>query len=416
MANKFYGKLYFYVLLSILAGILLGLFYPNLAIEMKPLGDLFIRLVKMMITPIVFTTVVIGIAGMENVKKAGRLGLKALLYFELATTLALVTGLVVGRYVQPGKGMNVDVKTLDTKGIEHYVQTAHEITLTEFLLNIIPSNPVEAFAKGEILQVLFLAVLMGAVLGSMGSAVKPIIKGLELLSSVFFKIIAVIMKIAPIGAFGAMAFTIGKYGVTSLFSLAKLMACVYLTSLSFIFIGLGLIAYLSGFNLLKFLKYIKEEILIVLGTSSSESVLPRMIKKMEELGCARPISGLVIPAGYSFNLDGTCIYLTMASLFIAQATNTDLPLYKELILLSVLLLTSKGAATVTGGGFITLAATLSSLGTIPVAGITLLLGVDRFMSEARAITNLIGNGVATIVISKWEKELDIEKMNETLNK
>ena len=414
MTKRFYHNLYFYVILSIIAGILLGIYNPGLATEMKFLGDLFIRLVKMMITPIVFTTVVTGIAGMENIKKAGKVGLKAILYFELATTFALVIGLLVGELAQPGKGMNFDPKTLDTKGIENYVHTAHKASLTEFLLNIIPQNPIDAFAKGEILQVLFMAVLTGVALGLMGSPVKPIVKGLELLSTVFFKIIAIIMKVAPAGAFGAMAFTIGKYGAASLLPLAKLMACVYLTSFCFIFIVLGLIAYLSGFNLLKFLRYIKEEILIVLGTSSSESVLPRMIKKMEELGCSRPVSGLVIPAGYSFNLDGTCIYLTMASLFIAQATNTDLPLYKELILLGVLLLTSKGAATVTGGGFITLAATLSTMGTIPVAGITLLLGVDRFMSEARAITNLIGNGVATIVISKWENELDTNKMKEAL--
>ena len=272
MAKRFYNNLYFYVLLSIAAGILLGIYKPGLATEMKPLGDLFIRLVKMMITPIVFTTVVTGIAGMENVKKAGRVGLKALLYFELATTFALVIGLLVGEFVQPGKGMNVDASTLDTKGIENYVHTAHDITIVEFLLNIIPANPVDAFAKGDILQVLSLAVLTGVVLGVMGSTVKPLVNGLELLSSVFFKIINVIMKIAPVGAFGAMAFTIGKYGLASLIPLAKLMACVYLTSLSFIFIVLGLIAYLSGFSILKFLRYIKEEILIVLGTSSSESV------------------------------------------------------------------------------------------------------------------------------------------------
>jgi aerobic C4-dicarboxylate transport protein len=412
--KRFFKHLYFYVILAIICGILLGIFYPAIATDMKPLGDLFIKLIKMMIGPIIFVTVVTGIAGMQDLKKVGRVGLKALIYFEIVTTLALIIGLTVVKIIEPGKGMNIDPATLDTKNVEAYEMKAHEMNTTEFLLNIIPSNPVDAFVKGEILQILFLAILFGAVLASMRETGKPVVKALETLSAIFFKIINVIMHVAPIGAFGAMAFTIGRYGLSSLFSLGKLMACVYMTCFLFIVIALGTIAFMNGFSLWKFLKYIKEEILIVLGTSSSESALPRMIKKMEDAGCSKSVCGLVIPAGYSFNLDGTCIYLTIAALFIAQATNTHLTFSHELILLGVLLLTSKGAAAVTGGGFITLAATLASMGTIPVAGITLLLGVDRFMSEARAITNLIGNGVATIVVSNWEKELDKEKLKKVL--
>jgi aerobic C4-dicarboxylate transport protein len=412
--NKFYHHLYFYVILSILMGIGLGVFYPSLATEMKPLGDLFVKLIKMIITPVIFTTVVTGIASMQDMKKVGRVGLKAIVYFEIVTSLALIIGLVIVKIIQPGKGMNIDPATLSTKGIESYTQSAHHMSSFDFLMNIIPANPVDAFAKGEMLQVLFLAVLFGLVLASLKDTGKPVVKALDTLSVVFFKVVNVIMKLAPIGAFGAMAFTIGKYGVQALLPLATLMISVYLTCFVFIVVVLGLIARLNGFSLWKFLKYIKEEIFIVVGTSSSESVLPRMIKKMESLGCSRSVSGLVMPAGYSFNLDGTCIYLTMAALFIAQATNSHLSSYDEFILIAVLLLTSKGAAAVTGGGFITLAATLASLGTIPIAGITLLLGVDRFMSEARALTNLIGNGIATVVVSNWEKELDKEKMKSVL--
>jgi aerobic C4-dicarboxylate transport protein len=412
--KKLYKQLYFYVILAIISGILMGIFYPALAADMKPLGDLFIRLIKMMIGPIVFVTVVTGIAGMKDLKKVGRVGLKALIYFELVTTLALIIGLTVVKIIEPGKGMNIDPASLDSRIVESYATKAQQMGTVEFILNIIPSNPVDAFVKGEILQILFLAILFGAVLASLHETGKPVVKALETLSTVFFKIIHVIMHVAPVGAFGAMAFTIGKYGLSSLFSLGKLMACVYITCFFFILLVLGLISFLNGFSLWKFLKYIKEEILIVLGTSSSESVLPRMIKKMEDAGCPKSVSGLVIPAGYSFNLDGTCIYLTIAALVIAQATNTHMTFSHELILLGVLLLTSKGAAAVTGGGFITLAATLASMGTIPVAGITLLLGADRFMSEARAITNLIGNGVAAIVVSNWEKELDKEKLGKAL--
>jgi aerobic C4-dicarboxylate transport protein len=414
--KKFHQHLYFYVIMSITIGICLGIFYPSLAVEMKPLGDLFIKLIKMIITPVIFTTVVTGIAGMQDIKKVGRVGLKAILYFEIITSLALLIGLFVVKILQPGKGMNIDPASLSTKGIENYTHSAQNMSTIDFLLNIIPSNPVDAFAKGEVLQVLFLAVLFGLVLAAMKEKGKPVVKALETLSAVFFKVVNVIMKLAPIGAFGAMAFTIGKYGISSLLSLAHLMASVYITCFIFVLLVLGLVSKLNGFSLWKFIKYIKEEILIVLGTSSSETVLPRMIKKMEDLGCSKPVSGLVIPAGYSFNLDGTCIYLTMAALFIAQATNISLSSYDEFVLIAVLLLTSKGAAAVTGGGFITLAATLSSLGTIPVAGITLLLGVDRFMSEARAITNLIGNGIATIVVANWENELDKEKLKSVLER
>lgn len=412
--KRFFQHLYLYVIISIVCGVLLGIFYPAIATEMKPLGDLFIKLIKMMIGPIIFVTVVTGIAGMQDLKKVGRVGLKALIYFEVLTTLALIIGLVVVKIVEPGKGMNIDPSTLDSKSVELYAAKAQEMSTTEFLLNIIPVNPVDAFVKGEILQILFLAILFGAVLASMRETGKPVVKALETLSAVFFRIINAIMYFAPVGAFGAIAFTIGKYGLACLFSLGKLMASVYLTCFFFIFVVLGLIAFMNGFSLWKFLKYIKEEILIVLGTSSSESALPRMIRKLEDAGCSKSVCGLVIPAGYSFNLDGTCIYLTMAAIFIAQATNTPLTFSNELVLLGVLLLTSKGAAAVTGGGFITLAATLGSMGTIPVAGITLLLGVDRFMSEARAITNLIGNGVATIVVSNWEKELNKDQLKKVL--
>jgi aerobic C4-dicarboxylate transport protein len=412
--KKIYHHLYFFVVISIALGICLGIFYPSLAMEMKPLGDFFIKLIKMIISPIIFTTVVTGIAGMQDIKKVGRVGFKAILYFEVITTLALIIGLTVVKLMQPGKGLNIDPATLSTKGIENYTQSANNMSTIDFLMNIIPLNPIDAFAKGEMLQVLFLAVFFGLVLSSMKEKGRPLVQGLETLSAVFFKVVNIIMKVAPVGAFGAMAFTIGKYGISSLLSLAHLMASVYITCILFVLFVLGIIAKLNGFSIWKFLKYIKEEILIVLGTSSSETVLPRMIKKMEDLGCSKSVSGLVIPAGYSLNLDGTCIYLTMAAMFIAQATNTSLSSYDEFVLIAVLLLTSKGAAAVTGGGFITLAATLSTLGTIPVAGITLLLGVDRFMSEARAITNLIGNGVATVVVSNMEKELDKEKMKSVL--
>jgi aerobic C4-dicarboxylate transport protein len=348
-------------------------------------------------------------------KKVGRVGVKALIYFEVMTTLALVVGLIVVNLWQPGAGMNVDVASLDTKSIAAYTSKAAEQSTIEYIMHIVPSTVVGAFAEGEILQVLFFALLFGFALFSLGERGKPLLGIIDQSAHVFFKIVGIVMKVAPIGAFGAMAFTIGKYGVGSLLSLGQLMLAFYTTCLIFIFLVLGTVARLAGFSIVKFIKYIKEELLIVLGTSSSESVLPRMIAKMENLGCDKSVVGLVIPTGYSFNLDGTCIYLTMAAIFLAQATNTDLTLSQELGIIGVLLLTSKGAAGVTGSGFIVLAATLASVGTIPVASIALILGVDRFMSEARALTNLIGNGVATVVVAKWEGALDTARMHSHLN-
>ena len=410
-----YRSLYVQVLAAVVLGVLLGQFYPQLGEQMKPLGDGFIKLIKMIIAPIIFCTVVIGIAGMEDMKKVGRTGGLALLYFEVVSSIALVVGLVVVNLFQPGAGMNVNAAALDTKGIAAYTGPGKMVGTVDFLLNVIPSSVVDAFAKGEILQVLLFAVLFGFALHKFGGRGTLVFDLIEKTSHVLFDIVGVIMKLAPIGAFGAMAFTIGKYGIGSLFSLGKLMGSFYLTCLIFVFVVLGTIAKLHGFSIWKFIKYIKEELLIVLGTSSSESVLPRMMEKMENLGAKKTCVGLVIPTGYSFNLDGTSIYLTMAAVFIAQATNTPLTLMQELTLLAVLLLTSKGAAGVTGSGVIVLAATLSAVGTVPVAGLALILGIDRFMSEARALTNLVGNGVATIVVAKWTGELDMQRLHAGLN-
>jgi len=410
-----YRSLYFQVVCAVIAGVALGHFYPALGAEMKPLGDGFIKLIKMMIAPIIFCTVVIGIAGMEDMKKVGKTGGLALLYFEVVSTFALIIGLVLVNVFQPGAGMNVDPSTLDTKSIAAYTGPGKMVGTTDFLLNVIPSTLIDAFAKGEILQVLLIAVMFGFALHRFGGRGTLVFDVIEKTSHVLFTIVGFIMKLAPIGAFGAMAFTIGKYGVGTLFSLGKLMGAFYLTCLIFIFVVLGLIARLHGFSIWKFIKYIKEELLIVLGTSSSESVLPRMMEKMENLGAKKTTVGLVIPTGYSFNLDGTSIYLTMAAVFIAQATNTPMTLTQELTLLAVLLLTSKGAAGITGSGFIVLAATLSAVGTVPVAGLALILGIDRFMSEARALTNLIGNGVATLVVAKWTGDLDTSRLKAGLD-
>ncbi|MGZ5883693.1 MAG: dicarboxylate/amino acid:cation symporter [Burkholderiaceae bacterium] len=410
-----YKSLYVQVLTAIVIGILIGHFYPETGAAMKPLGDGFIKLIKMIIAPIIFCTVVIGIAGMDDMKKVGKTGGLALLYFEVVSSVALIVGLLLVNLLQPGAGMNVDAASLDTKGIAAYTGPGKLQSTTEFLLNIIPNSVVDAFAKGDILQVLLFAVLFGFALHKFGGRGTLVFDLVEKTSHVLFAIVGIIMKVAPIGAFGAMAFTIGKYGVGSLLSLGKLMGTFYLTCLVFIFVVLGLIARFNGFSIWKFVKYIKEELFIVLGTSSSESVLPRMMLKMENLGAEKSVVGLVIPTGYSFNLDGTSIYLTMAAVFIAQATNTPMTLTQQLTLLMVLLLTSKGAAGVTGSGFIVLAATLSAVGGVPVAGLALILGIDRFMSEARALTNLVGNGVATIVIAKWTGELDADKMHKELN-
>jgi len=411
-----YKSLYFQVIVAIVIGVLLGHFYPATGEAMKPLGDGFIKLIKMIIAPIIFCTVVVGIAGMEDMKKVGKTGGYALLYFEIVSSVALIVGLTIVNVVQPGAGMNIDPATLDTKGVAAYTKPGQMQSTTDFLLNIIPSTVVDAFAKGEILQVLLFAVLFGFALHRFGGRGTLVFDWIEKASHVLFTIVGYIMRVAPIGAFGAMAFTIGKYGVGSLLSLGKLMGTFYLTCLVFILIVLGLIARFHGFSILKFIRYIKEELLIVLGTSSSESVLPRMIAKMENLGVKKSTVGLVIPTGYSFNLDGTSIYLTMAAVFVAQATNTPMTLGQQITLLTVLLLTSKGAAGVTGSGFIVLAATLSAVGHVPVAGLALILGIDRFMSESRALTNLIGNGVATVVVGKWCGELNEARMRKVLNK
>jgi aerobic C4-dicarboxylate transport protein len=410
-----YKSLYFQVIVAIIAGILLGHFLPDLGTNMKPLGDGFIKLIKMIIAPIIFCTIVVGIAGMEDMKKVGKTGGYALLYFEVVSTIALIVGLLIVNVVQPGAGMNIDPASLDTKAIAAYTKPGQMQGTVDFLLNVIPSSVVDAFAKGEILQVLLFSVMFGFALHAFGGRGTLVFDFIEKTSHVLFAIVGFIMKVAPIGAFGAMAFTIGKYGLASLVSLAWLMGTFYLTCVVFIFGVLGAIAWAHGFNIWKFIKYIKEELLIVLGTSSSESVLPRMMAKLENLGVKKSTVGLVVPTGYSFNLDGTSIYLTMAAVFIAQATNTPMTLTQQLTLLGVLLLTSKGAAGVTGSGFIVLAATLSAVGGVPVAGLALILGIDRFMSEARALTNLIGNGVATVVVGKWCGELDVERMQRHLN-
>jgi aerobic C4-dicarboxylate transport protein len=410
-----YRSLYVQVITAVIIGVLLGHFYPSVGEAMKPLGDGFIKLIKMIIAPIIFCTVVVGIAGMEDMKKVGKTGGLALLYFEIVSSIALVVGLVIINIVRPGAGMNVDVSQLDTKSIAAYTGPGKMQSTTDFILNIIPNTLVDAFAKGEILQVLLIAVLFGFALHRFGGRGTLVFDVIEKGSHVLFVIVGYIMKVAPIGAFGAMAFTIGKYGVSSLLQLGQLMATFYATCLLFIFVVLGGIARAHGFSIWKFIKYIKEELLIVLGTSSSESVLPRMMAKLENLGAKKSVVGLVVPTGYSFNLDGTSIYLTMAAVFIAQATNTDMTLTQQLTLLAVLLLTSKGAAGVTGSGFIVLAATLSAVGHVPVAGLALILGIDRFMSEARALTNLIGNGVATIVVAKWTHELDETRLQAGLN-
>lgn len=411
----FYKSLYVQVIFAIIVGVLLGHAYPELGKDMKPFGDGFIKLIKMMIAPIIFCTVVIGIAGMEDMKKVGKTGGLALLYFEVMSTVALVIGLIVVNVAQPGVGMNVDPSQLDTKAIAQYLSKGEAMTTKEFLLNIIPHSVVGAFAEGEILQVLLFSVLFGFALHRFGGRGTLVFDFIEKTSHVLFAVVGYIMKVAPIGAFGAMAYTIGQHGVGSLYSLAKLMGSFYLTCLIFVFVVLGTVAAIHKFSIWKFIRYIKEELLIVLGTSSSETVLPRMMAKLENLGVRKSTVGLVIPTGYSFNLDGTAIYLTMAAVFIAQATNTPLDLTHQLTLLAVLLVTSKGAAGITGSGFIVLAATLASVKQVPVAGLVLILGIDRFMSEARALTNLVGNGVATLVVARWCNEVDMETLQKRLD-
>lgn len=401
-----YKHLYVQVLAAIAAGILLGHFYPEIGAQLKPLGDAFIKLVKMIIAPVIFLTVATGIAGMSDMKKVGRVAGKAMLYFLTFSTLALVVGLVVANVVQPGAGMHIDPATLDAKAVATYTEKAHDSTIVGFLMNIIPTTIVGAFADGDILQVLFFSVLFGISLALVGERGKPVTDFLQAVIAPVFKLVAILMKAAPIGAFGAMAFTIGKYGIGSVTSLAMLIGTFYLTSFLFIAVILGAVARYNGFSILSLIRYIKEELLLVLGTSSSEAALPGLMNKMEKAGCKRSVVGLVIPTGYSFNLDGTNIYMTLAALFIAQATGIELSLGEQILLLAVAMLSSKGAAGITGAGFITLAATLSVVPSVPVAGMALILGIDRFMSECRAITNFIGNAVATVVVARWEGELD----------
>ena len=410
-----FRSLYVQVLVAVVAGALIGHLWPETGVALKPLGDGFIRLIKMLIGPIVFCTVVLGISGMEDLKKVGRTGGLALVYFEVVSTIALVIGLVVVNVVRPGAGMHVDPATLDTSAVAQYTSQAQQAGgFADHVLNVIPTTIIGAFASGDVLQVLLFSVLFGFALHAVGGRALALYAMIEQLSSALFRIVGWIMRLAPIGALGAMAFTIGKYGVGALLSLGKLMACFYLTCLLFVFVVLGSIARAAGFSLWRFLRYIREELFIVLGTSSSESVLPRMMSRLESLGADRSVVGLVIPTGYSFNLDGTAIYLTMAAVFIAQATDTPLGLGQQLGLLAVLLLTSKGAAGVTGSGFIVLAATLSAVGHVPVAGVALILGIDRFMSEARSLTNLVGNGVATLVVARWCGQLDQETLRRRL--
>jgi aerobic C4-dicarboxylate transport protein len=410
--KRFYEILYVQVLIAIAIGVLLGHFNAKLAIDMKPFGDGFIKLIKMLIGPIVFCTVVSGIAGMQDIRKVGRIGCKALLYFELVSTFALVIGMAVGNWLRPGAGFNVNPATLDASAISDYVGKAKHMTATEFFINIIPTTVADAFTKGDVLQVLLIALLFGFALAAMGERARPVTALIETASQAVFGVIGFIMRFAPIGAFGAMAFTVGKYGVVSLAPLLKLIGTFYLTSFLFVFIVLGVIARIAGFRISRFLAYIKEEILLVFGTSSSDTALPTLMVKLEKLGCSRSLVGLIVPTGYTFNTDGTAIYMTMAALFVAQATNTDLSFLQQMAIFGVAMLTSKGASGVQGASFIALVGTLAVVPSVPVAGMALILGIDRFMSEARALVNMIGNGVATVVMARWEGELDADKLEQ----
>ena len=418
--RPFYCHLYVQVLIAVVIGVLLGHFWPQTGASLQPLGDGFIKLVKMIIAPVIFLTVVTGIASMHDLEKVGRVGAKAMIYFLVFSTLALIVGLVIANLVQPGSGLNIDPATLDPKAVEKYTTQAHDQTIVGFLLNIIPTGLVGAFvgtdpkAGPEILQVLFVSVLFGVGLAMTGEKGAPVLNFLKSVSAAVFKIVHILMKVAPIGAFGAMAFTIGKFGIGSVINLAFLVGTFYVTAIVFVVVVLGAVARYNGFSVLALIRYIKAELLLVLGTSSSEAALPSLMEKMERAGCAKPVVGLVIPTGYSFNLDGTNIYMTMAALFIAQATNTHLSYGDEILLLLVAMLSSKGAAGVTGSGFITLAATLSVVPTVPVAGMALILGVDRFMSECRALTNIVGNAVAAVVVARWEGALDETRLKAAL--
>lgn len=412
--QRWYQILYVQVIIAIIIGILLGNFFPTVGESMKPLGDAFIKLVKMIISPVIFLTVVTGIAEMTNMKTMGRVAGKAMVYFLTFSTLALAIGLVVANIAQPGHGLNIDPSSLQSAKVNEYVQKSHESSLTGFLMDIIPTTAMSPLTNGNILQTLFIAILFGISLALIGEKARPLINIFQDLSAPVFKMVSILMRAAPIGAFGAMAFTIGKYGISSIGNLLYLILTFYISSVLFILIVLGAVARYNGFSIIKLVKYIKEELLLVLGTSSSEAALPTLMQKMEKAGCKKPIVGLVVPTGYSFNLDGTNIYMTMAALFIAQACNIDLTLEQQILLLLVAMLSSKGAAGVTGAGFITLAATLSVVPSVPVEGMALILGIDRFMSECRALTNLVGNACATIVVARWEKSLDEERLHEVL--
>ncbi len=411
---KFYQILYVQVIFAIVAGILLGHFFPEFGESLKPLGEAFIKMVKMIIAPVIFLTVVTGIAGMKNLGSVGRVTGKAMIYFLTFSTLALVVGLIVGNVIQPGHGLNIDPSTLHSTKVDEYAAKAHESTITGFLMNIIPDTLVSPFVSGQILQVLFVAVLFGLALAKSGDLGRPITDFLQQLTNPVFTLVGMLMKFAPIGAFGAMAFTIGAYGISSIGNLMLLIATFYITALLFVIVILGAVARYNGFSIIDLIRYIKDELWLVLGTSSSEAALPSLMAKMEKAGCEKSVVGLVIPTGYSFNLDGTNIYMTLAALFIAQACNIELTLTQQMTILLVAMLSSKGAAGITGAGFITLAATLSVVPAIPVAGMALILGIDRFMSECRALTNLVGNACATIVVAKWDKALDKEQLDQAL--
>ncbi|AZN97935.1 MAG: dicarboxylate/amino acid:cation symporter [Mesorhizobium sp.] len=408
--KRHFARTYVQVLAAIVLGAAIGYLYPETGQSLKPLGDAFIKVVKMIIAPVIFLTIATGIAGMSDLQKVGRVAAKAMVYFLTFSTLALVVGLIVANIVQPGAGLNIDPASLDVQAVKGYVATAHEQSVTSFLMNIIPSTIASAFAEGDILQVLFFSVLFGIALAMTGETSRPVVTFLQALTAPIFKLVGILMKAAPIGAFGAMAFTIGKYGIGSVANLAILVATFYLTAFLFVFGVLGAVCRYNGFSIFSLVRYIKDELLLVLATSSSEAALPSLMEKMEKAGAARSVVSLVIPTGYSFNLDGTNIYMTIAALFIAQATNTDLSIADQILLLLIAMLSSKGAAGVTGAGFITLAATLSVVPSVPVAGMALILGVDRFMSECRALTNLVGNAVASLVVARWEGELDQSRM------
>ncbi|WP_280953388.1 MULTISPECIES: dicarboxylate/amino acid:cation symporter [Mesorhizobium] len=408
--KRHFARTYVQVLAAIVLGAAIGYLYPETGQSLKPLGDAFIKVVKMIIAPVIFLTIATGIAGMSDLQKVGRVAAKAMVYFLTFSTLALVVGLIVANIVQPGAGLNIDPASLDVQAVKGYVATAHEQSVTSFLMNIIPSTIASAFAEGDILQVLFFSVLFGIALAMTGETSRPVVTFLQALTAPIFKLVGILMKAAPIGAFGAMAFTIGKYGIGSVANLTILVATFYLTAFLFVFGVLGAVCRYNGFSIFSLVRYIKDELLLVLATSSSEAALPSLMEKMEKAGAARSVVSLVIPTGYSFNLDGTNIYMTIAALFIAQATNTDLSIADQILLLLIAMLSSKGAAGVTGAGFITLAATLSVVPSVPVAGMALILGVDRFMSECRALTNLVGNAVASLVVARWEGELDQSRM------